>query len=138
MYPMRIQDVPSISRNALLSFENLINRHMSHSNDSFSLFSEFKVDVEETDNSSVITIVAPGLSKDNFDITIEDNLLCVKTEETEESNNSKYFKKYEKRFKLPKNVMKDEIECSYVNGILKLSLNYIPEEKREIKKIEVK
>lgn len=85
-----------------------------------------QVDFSETEAEFLLRLEAPGVKKEDFDITIEGNLLTVsghremvKQEETEETI---WKEREEGRFvrcmRLPKVVKADKVAASYEDGIL--------------------
>lgn len=86
--------------------------------------------VVESDEAFKIELAVPGFKKEDFKINVDGKNLKISTvssEETEEVK-EKYIRKefsyssFERVFYLPKSVDVDQIEASYVDGILNLSL----------------
>lgn len=95
-------------------------------------------DIIEKTDSNVIEMLVPGYKKENIKINIEDSILKISYETTEEEKYSKYVKSFNKSFKINSNVNIDDITASLEDGILRIS---IPKEKEELKKskhIEIK
>lgn len=103
--------------------------------------------VKSTDESYIIELAAPGLEKNQFDISIVDNFLTIKViqkETTEQTGGllPKYLKKefsyenFTRRFQLDKNISRDNMIATYVDGILSMTLAKTNPEAR-IKKIEI-
>jgi len=89
--------------------------------------------VKSTGESYIIELSAPGLEKDQFDISIEDNTLTIKVDRKKSTEqidmlNPTYLKKefsfgkFTRRFQLDKNITKDNLIATYVNGILSITL----------------
>lgn len=89
--------------------------------------------VKSTGESYIIELSAPGLEKDQFDISIEDNTLTIKVDRKKSTEqidmlNPTYlkkefsFEKFTRRFQLDKNITKDNLIATYVNGILSITL----------------
>lgn len=101
--------------------------------------------VDEGDHFS-ITAELPGLEKGDIEITVHDGNLEIKGEQKieYEDKNEGYVRKeyssssYYRSFKLPENIDDDKIDAKLENGVLKLSLPKVEEEKKENKKIQVK
>ncbi len=105
------------------------------------------VNILEKPTSFEIHISAPGFVKENFKIAVENDLLSVsgehKAETTEENFEKKYTRKefafgsFKRSWALPENVNSEDIKAVYENGILKLEIPKLTEEKvittREIK-----
>ena len=90
------------------------------------------MNVKETDDLFEIEIAAPGFTKKDFEILIENGLLKISAENTEEKNKEEEnftrrefnYNSFFRSFTLPENVNEDEmIDATYKRGILKLVLN---------------
>jgi HSP20 family protein len=102
------------------------------------------MNVKEHKKDFEIEFAAPGFSKKDFEVTINDNTLVVSAEkkheeeEIEEDYTRKEFSynSFRRSITLPKTVnKKEDVKATYKNGILKLNLHKIEEEKEESKKI---
>jgi HSP20 family protein len=90
------------------------------------------VNIKETDTSYVVELAAPGKRKEDFNIELEDNVLTISTEaksENEEKDNAgKYtrrefsYSSFKRAFTLPDTVNDFEINASYENGVLHITL----------------
>ena len=89
------------------------------------------MDVKETENSVIVSLVMPGVDPDKIDISVENEVFIVKTDavkDEEEKEGEKYLLKelrsfsYFRKFSLPVKVVADKAEASYTNGILSLEL----------------
>lgn len=117
---------------------NLMNwKHLNHTDFNATLPS---VNIKESTSAFIVEVAAPGLKKDDFNISLDGNTLKVWAEiqsESEESNKEfNYSRKefnyssFKRTFTLPKNVVdNDAIEANYNNGVLTIQ---IP--KKELKK----
>jgi len=102
------------------------------------------VDIKETDTDIVIKTDLPGVSKDNIDIKISDDILEIKAEvkKKEEEKEEGYirrervYKSFYKKVHLPAKVDPEKADAEYKDGVLTIKLP-----KTEVKKpvkIEVK
>lgn len=88
------------------------------------------VNTRETKDSYKIEIAAPGFAKENFKLEVEDQILTIsaentenKTDESEKWTRKEYhFAGFKRSFTLPKTVDADKIKAEYNNGILMLML----------------
>ena len=109
------------------------------------------INVIESDNDYKIEVAAPGMTKDDFKVKLdEDNNLVISMEkknETKEGGNNKHYlrrefsySQFEQTMVLPENVIKDRIEAKVENGVLNVSLPKMrPEEiKKSQKMIDIK
>lgn len=114
-----------------------------------SLFGEDRVmvpafDVSETEKEYVISGEIPGIDVKDLDVTLLDGRLTIKGEknqEKEEKDQSyhrveRHYGSFERSFGIPENVKTDELEATYKDGILTLTLPKA--EVSQVKKIEVK
>jgi len=97
------------------------------------------VNVAETANDYTLEVVAPGLTKKDFKIAIENNSLIVSSEKEEKSEekDKHYTRKeysysaFERSFKLPEGVDEDAVNATYKDGILTIRLGKTAEAKKE-------
>lgn len=88
------------------------------------------VNVKETDNAYEIEVAAPGLTKKDFNITVDNRMLTIASEkeETKEETEKNYTRRefsytsFSRSFTLPENVKEEDVKASYEDGILKLSV----------------
>lgn len=103
------------------------------------------VNVIEKDKEFEIELAAPGLTKKDFNITVENGILTIACEkEFEKEDKEKNFTRKEysytnftRSFTLPENVKTDKLDAKYENGILKMILPKEVEAKVKPKAIEV-
>ena len=100
----------------------------------------------EDPNQFNIELAVPGMSKNDFHIKVENDVLTISAEKKEEKEekNEKYTRKefyygsFERSFTLPNSVTSDRIEGKYENGILKLAIPKKEEAKKKpVKEIKV-
>jgi len=104
------------------------------------------VNISESEGGYHIELSAPGFSKEEIEINVEDSALTVsgKREEKREENNKRYSRKefgyqnFKRSFTLPDLVNTDQIAAKFENGILILDLPKKAEEQKSVKKIELK
>jgi HSP20 family protein len=88
------------------------------------------VNIRETKNHYKLDVSAPGFKKDEFKITTEDGVLTISAETSAEKNEEKenYTRKefssssFTRTFNLPDNVVEDDINANYQDGLLKIEL----------------
>jgi HSP20 family protein len=88
------------------------------------------VDIAETDAALVLFAELPGLSRDEVEITLEDNVLTVRgerrfaDEETRESYHriERAYGAFHRSFHLPANVRADKVKATFTDGILKIEV----------------
>lgn len=89
------------------------------------------MNIKEKKGNFEIDVAAPGFDKKDFEVTIENGVLCISAEkkiekevkEEEFTRREFNYNSFSRRFTLPENVNEEEkIEAVYKDGILKLVL----------------
>ncbi|MFQ3575664.1 MAG: Hsp20/alpha crystallin family protein [Cytophagales bacterium] len=87
------------------------------------------VNVVETNENFKVELAVPGYKKEDFKVSIENNVLKIssETEKQIESEGKQLIKEYhyssfERSFSLPDTIQLDRIEAKYEDGILQLVL----------------
>lgn len=104
--------------------------------------SEPALNIKETDNNFEIELAAPGFSKKDFEVTIEDGCLNIKAEKStsEEEEKENYTRRefsynaFERSLQLPESIKQEAIKAKYNDGILSFTLA----KKEEAKKLPPK
>ena len=100
------------------------------------------VNITEQKDDYLVSLAVPGLKKDDFKIDVEGNMLTISSEkeETKEEKDKKFTRKeynyssFSRSFSLPEEINKEEIEASYEDGVLKISLPRKEEAKKSTAK----
>ncbi len=137
----------TVNRNSIWLPSILDNLFLDNRVDTLNNYETFSIpaiNIVENLPNFVIELAAPGLQKENFTIEAEDDTLTIAAkkvvEKNEESSDSKFMKRefnyssFERNFKLPENIKTEEIQASYENGILRVTLPKV-EEKKVLKKM---
>lgn len=106
------------------------------------VYSSFPVDVEEQENSYVLTAELAGFKDDEVEITLNEGLLTVtasrlkEAEKTDEQKEDvKYLlrervnRQFKRSFSLPKDADREAIKASLKDGLLYLTIGKKPEAK---------
>lgn len=108
------------------------------------------INVSEDDKGYKLEIAAPGMTKEDFNVSISDGDIVIamekKNEDKDENKDKKYirrefsYSKYEQRLALPDNVEKQNITAQMTDGVLYIDIpKMTPEEKaKECQCIEIK
>lgn len=90
------------------------------------------VNVKETSESFVVEMAVPGMTKEDFKVELNNNLLTISSEqksEHEEKENDKYTRKefsyqsFQRSFQLSREAVDaDNIQAKYENGVLHLTI----------------
>jgi HSP20 family protein len=88
------------------------------------------VNIKETNESYEVEMAAPGMSKNDFKVELDGNVLTITSEkqnENEAKDGERYsrrefsYQSFQRSFQLPKEVVDaDKIEAKYENGVLRL------------------
>ncbi len=130
-------------------FENLFNRSLGGFDSKEVMSSQPSVNVLEEAQEYIVEVAAPGLTKENFKVEIENGYLTIRAQkeqkEEEERENGKYtrrefnFTQFQRSFHLPETVNAESIAAQYENGILKVRLPKVEVAPKEaVKTIEIK
>ena len=104
------------------------------------------VNIKENDKEVKIDVAAPGLSKKDFEISVENNTLTIsahkEVEKMEEGTNivKKEFgyENFQRSFTLPEELFDVEnIKATYKNGVLEITIPKKEEEVKKVKKIQI-
>lgn len=88
-------------------------------------------DIKESDDSYTVIADLPGMTKENIEVTYQDNVLTIEAKHevsTEEKDDEKKYirrersSKHYKRQYVLNNVKKDAISAAYDNGVLTVTL----------------
>ena len=108
------------------------------------------INVSEDDKGYKVEIAAPGMTKEDFNVSISDGDIVIamekKNDTKDENKEKKYirrefsYSKYEQRLALPDNVEKQNITAQMTDGVLYIDIpKMTPEEKaKECQCIEIK
>ncbi|MDX2046845.1 MAG: Hsp20/alpha crystallin family protein [Chitinophagaceae bacterium] len=102
------------------------------------------VNLRETDKTYEMSVVAPGLRKEDFKLNVSNDLLTISYDQKEEQKQENWLRKeygirsFTRTFTLDDTVDIEEITASYDNGILHLTLPKKENARRLSKTIEVK
>lgn len=104
------------------------------------------VNVKNEDDNYIIEVAAPGLSKDDFNIEVNDDLLTISSEKKDEQKDEQKnytrrefnYQSFQRSFSLPSSVETDKIDASYDDGVLQVKIPRKEEAKKASKKIDIK
>jgi HSP20 family protein len=88
------------------------------------------VNVSEDEKGYTIEVAAPGLSRKDFSLEVDDDILTISTEqkESKEEKKQNYLRRefnyhtFKRSFRLPETVDQEQIRATHESGILTLSL----------------
>lgn len=94
------------------------------------------VNIQENDDMFMVEVAAPGKTREDFNIELDNDVLTISAEErkeneTSENNGEKKgrftrkefsYSNFKRAFSLPETVNSEEISASYENGVLVINL----------------
>ncbi len=100
------------------------------------------INIKEVDNGYEMELSAPGFTKKDFEVTIDENTLTVKAKkESNSKSETDQFKRrefiiegFERFFELPEHINHEKIEVAYNSGLLQLKLPLRKEPKSKLKR----
>ena len=103
------------------------------------------VDISETDKQLTVKAELPGMTREDIDISLDENYLIIKGEKKQEKEETdKHFHRVERTFgsfyrslRLPAGVEKDKIDATYKDGVLTVVLPKSEEAKKKITHVNV-
>ncbi len=125
----RTELLPSVMNNYLKPFNDWFD--LPEEGDLWgNLLSVPAVNIAENSSSFRVSLAAPGMKKEDFKISVEDNMLTISAEKKEEKEqkDEKFTRKefnyssFNRSFTLPKDVIADKINAKYEDGMLKLNI----------------
>lgn len=98
-----------------------------------------KVNIYETDSEFHVEMAAPGMSKDDFKVELDNNMLTISSQlETEKDDEKKNYQRREysfqsfvRTFHLPDSAEYEKINAKYEDGVLNLVIPKKEEAKRK-------
>ena len=98
-----------------------------------------KVNIYETDEGFHVEMAAPGMTKDDFKVELDNNMLTISSQKeskgSEENRNYQRreysFQSFTRSFHLPDSAEAEKINAKYVDGVLSLVIPKKEEAKRK-------
>jgi HSP20 family protein len=103
-----------------------------------------KVDVIDRDEEVVVRAEVPGVTKDDLEVTVTDNVVTIKGETSHEEKEEKgdYYRSeisrgaFSRSVTLPSNVSSDKATANFSDGVLELNLPKVEKSRRHTVKID--
>ena len=103
------------------------------------------VNIHETADAYHLELSAPGRSKEDFKLSLDNGQLTISFEKKEENRTEDYktirkefsFRSFKRSFNLDDRIDTNGIQAKYENGVLKLLLPKTEEKKESVKQINV-
>jgi HSP20 family protein len=119
-------------------FENVVTSD-------FKKWTNPSVNIVEKDQEFVLELAAPGLSKEDFMINIDDQTLKISAEkkQDQQEKNEKFtrrefsFSSFSRSFTLPETINIEMIKATYENGIMRINLPKMAQSKPKVKEVSI-
>ena len=104
------------------------------------------MNIKEFEDYYLVELAAPGLNKEDFEITIDNGYLKIFVERSKEAKDemNNYARKefsynsFERSLLLPENAIEEEVRAKYLNGVLKFKLTKrLMMDEHPMKRIEI-
>lgn len=135
--PKNVQTMGTVKYNPFVpgkAFSNLFDEFFTRGLGDFvgadSIFTQPSVNVLETKDNFQIELAAPGLNKGDFEVKVDNGNLTIsaKKEQKEETTEGRYARKefnfasFTRSFQLPDTINANDINATYENGVLLVTL----------------
>lgn len=103
------------------------------------------VNIWESETGYTLEVVAPGLEKEDFKISLDKNLLTISAEKKQQEGektmkqirNEYQYQSFSRSFTIDEKIDGEAISAKYVNGVLTLNLPHKAEVKEATKQISI-
>ena len=127
------------------TWNGLVNDLFADFDNNFGQSVNAPVNIAETKEAYHLEVAAPGRSKDNFTLNVENNSLTIGYEEKKEAETADYktirkefsSKSFKRTFNLDEKINTEAIEAKYEDGLLKVLLPKKEEVKPAVKQISI-
>jgi len=128
-------------------FDDFFSRELfnwGNTNFSSTLTTVPSVNIRENDQNFEVEVAAPGMEKEDFRITLDNNLLTISSSKKNETEESKThytrrefsYQSFQRSFELAKDVVDEEhIEARYNNGVLKLTIPKTEKARKQVPRL---
>lgn len=99
-------------------------------NEEFSTEINLNYEVDYDENGITILLEAPGYTKENIDIELDNNMMTIKGARNYKLNKQDKVKKFRTKLNLGSAKILDDIDAKLENGILKI---HIPKQEKKLK-----
>ena len=94
------------------------------------------MNIMENEKAYTVELAAPGMTKEDFNICLDEDNNLVKDKAEEKKDDVRYWRhefcysKFQQAINLPDNVRKDQIGAQMANGVLTVTLPKVTEEEK--------
>jgi HSP20 family protein len=126
----RRESLPSVFNDFFRPWESFFDNNGGSLFNNLNPISVPAVNISESKDRYEVSLAAPGMKKEDFNIDVENSTLTIsaETKEEKETKDERYTRKeysyssFSRSFSLPDWVNKEKIDATYENGLLKVFL----------------
>ena len=102
------------------------------------------VEISDTDKQITVTAEIPGLEEKDIEVFLNDGVLTLKgekrseTEDREKQFSERYYGRFERRIPLGTEVKDDQVDATFKNGILTVTLPKTEKAQSQVKRIAIR
>ena len=120
--------------------DNMFNSTLSDMMGTDMMMSSPSVIISENEKQYVLHLAAPGLSKQDFNISIDNDQLIISAEQKSESETGEEgrftrrefnYAAFKRSFPLDDSINREAIQAAYEDGVLKVTLPKLEDDKRK-------
>ena len=97
-----------------------------------------KVFVDENDLEYTVSLAAPGVNKEDFDLSLVGNTLRLEYKTKDKSNKFFNYTTFKKSWTVPNGTKFEDVEASYENGIFAINIKKPATVSPKVQKVTVK
>lgn len=126
--------------------DNMLNSNWDNffSDDNWSKITA-PVNIRETDTEYQLDVIAPGLKKEDFNISVDKDVLSISFEQKQEEEektdkiirNEYQYRSFKRNFTLSDKINASDIKATYTDGVLHVSLPKATPAEAPTRKIEI-
>ncbi len=132
---------PTNRNNFLGEFDSIFNALTRSRTSSSTLSLSPKANISKTEGAYQISLAAPGLSRGDFNVEVNEDVITISTDTEMSQENSLRrefsYNNFSRSWTLPENVNVESISAEYDAGILNLNIPFNEVNINQTKKIEV-
>lgn len=102
------------------------------------------VEIADSDKDIKVTAEVPGLEEKDIEVLLDDGVLTLKgekrseTEDKEKQFSERYYGRFERRIPLGAEVKEDQVDATFKNGVLTVTLPKTEKAQSQVKRIAIK
>ena len=129
------------SANDIFDVFNYFDYHFDNSVSNNYKYQKPNVLINQSEKAYFLSLDMPGIDKKNIQITIDDSIINIKSEERSKNGKFLYSEigdySYARSFYVPDDAQIDKIKAKSINGVLEIEVPKLKQLKKDIKKIAI-